>query len=330
MRPILRSHWRLLIALGLLTIPVLTLCAAGLWYLYANGLWGYVWWPLALSLALAWWLLWRWQKRDLLLPSPRPAASPTWSDPDRQAWQTVEAWAARAQQVSEERLRDMQFYVDQAQRLAVELARHYRPHAQDPIDSLTVPEILAVIELAASDLWQLVYEYVPGSHVLTVKHWKGLGKAAQWYQRASNVYWAVSAMVAPMQTATRYLAWQAGLGRPWQLLKENLLTWFYTAFVYRVGWYLIELYSGRLREGARAYRQRTSTSEARLPESKADPATPKNGPCLAEQESSDNAQDLSTDRNKGSAELSWPWRKTWRQIGRACSRIVRLVWRKTS
>src|SRR5262249_43633954 len=51
----------------------------------------------------------------------------------------------------------------------------------------------------------------------------------------------------------RYLASQAGMSWPWQLLQENVILWFYTAYVHRLGSYLIELNSGRLRAGAKRY-----------------------------------------------------------------------------
>ena len=43
--------------------------------------------------------------------------------------------------------------------------------------------------------------------------------------------------------------------RPWQKFQENLQLWFYIAFINRVGSYLIELYSGRLRRGAARHRE---------------------------------------------------------------------------
>src|SRR5581483_12035218 len=41
----------------------------------------------------------------------------------------------------------------------------------------------------------------------------------------------------------------------WQMLQQNLFVWFYAAFIHRVGTYLIEMNSGRLRVGAERYRE---------------------------------------------------------------------------
>ncbi len=65
----------------------------------------------------------------------------------------------------------------------------------------------------------------------------------------------VSALFSPVNTAIRYATSQAGISRPLELLQQNLLLWFYTAFVHRTGTYLIDLNSGRLRVGAHRYRQ---------------------------------------------------------------------------
>ena len=39
------------------------------------------------------------------------------------------------------------------------------------------------------------------------------------------------------------------------MLQQNLLVWFYTAYVHRLGTYLIDLNSGRLRVGVPRYRE---------------------------------------------------------------------------
>jgi small GTP-binding protein len=69
------------------------------------------------------------------------------------------------------------------------------------------------------------------------------------------VYWLIAGVFSPVNTGVRFLASKAGLSRPFQMLQENLLVWFYTAYVHRLGTYLIDLNSGRLRVGAERYRQ---------------------------------------------------------------------------
>jgi predicted GTPase len=85
----------------------------------------------------------------------------------------------------------------------------------------------------------------------------------------------------------RYGASQIGVGTPMQMLQDNLVAWFYAAFIHRVGTYLIEVNSGRLRVGAKRYKQ--LVAQARSPEVADSPAA-EGGP----QEPSSNGQPVST------------------------------------
>jgi predicted GTPase len=168
----------------------------------------------------------------------------------------------------------VQFYVDTAQEVALELAQVYHPGAADPVGSLTVPEILAVIELSSHDLAEMVEKYVPGSHLLTVNAWRKARQVTEWYQTASNLYWLTSAVLSPLETGVRYLATQAGMAQPWQQLQQNLMAWFYTAYLQRLGTYLIEVNSGRLRVGANRYRELLHQAAPPRPESEPRPPEP--------------------------------------------------------
>jgi predicted GTPase len=244
-----------LIALAILiAAPIVTLIGLGIYHLWWTG-WGFwLWWPLAACFALAYFLAWRWQKKQRLL---RVDLNPPlhWTERDRQAWGVVEARAKQIPQVKVDKLTDLNYYVQTAQEMALDLARFYHPKAEDPLSFLTLPEILGVVELAAHDLSQMVDQYLPGGHLLTLNDLRRLKQWADWYPTISNATWLISSVFAPFNTALRFLAVQAGMNKPWQLLQDNILIWFFTAYVHRLGTYLIELNSGRLRVGAERFRQ---------------------------------------------------------------------------
>src|SRR5262249_21859245 len=148
-----------------------------------------------------------------------------WTERDRQAWLLVEARAKAGTKLSPDQLSSVQFYVQTGQEMAVELARFYHPGAEDPVGSLTIPQMLAVAELAAHDLAEMVDEHLPGGHLLTVKQWQQARQVTEWYQTASKVYWLIAGLFNPIGTGVRYVASQAGLSRPLQALQENLLVW---------------------------------------------------------------------------------------------------------
>jgi predicted GTPase len=251
----LMSRWRLVLLLVLGAAPLVLLIALG-WYFLWERHWGFVaWWPMFVCWALACGLGWYWaRKRQLLRPLDfTPSAANT--ERDLEAWKLVKERAQGASQLPPDKLLEFQFYVNTAQEMALELARSYHPNAPDPIAKLTIPEILAVVELASHDLSELVNQYMPGGHLLTINHLRQARRAADWYQSASKVYWLITSLFSPVQTGMRYAVSQLGISRPWQLLQQNLLIWFYTAYVHRLGAYLIEVNSGRLRVGVRRYRE---------------------------------------------------------------------------
>ncbi len=270
-----RRNWRLIVLAILFSAPFVFLIAYGSYYLWWSG-WGFwAWWPMAACLGLAYYLAYRWQ-RNLHLLGPIDTTVPLhWTDRDRQAWQLVEARAKAGTKLDPAKFSDIAFYAETAQEMAIELARFYHPKAQDPVGALTIPEILAVIELAAHDLAEMVDKYLPGGHLLRINDWKKARQATEWYQTASNIYWAISTLFAPVNTGLRYLASRVGMSMPLQKLQDNLVLWFYTAYLHRLGSYLIDLNSGRLRVGAHRYRElqrQHSGAPAAAPEEAAPPA----------------------------------------------------------
>jgi predicted GTPase len=249
------SRWRILVVAGLISVPILAWAAVGAYYLWKIG-WGFwAWWPLMAMVALGYGLAWYWQRKRQLLRPPDFEVPPHWTQRDREAYKLVEARAKEGEKLPSEKLGEVSVYVQTAQDLAKELAAFYHPGAADPVDNLTVPEVLAVIELAAHDLGVLVEEHLPGGHLLTIRDWKRARQISQWYETGSKVWWAISALFNPVQTGMRYAASQVGLSGPLRLLQQNLYAWFYAAYVQRLGNYLIDLNSGRLRVGASRYRE---------------------------------------------------------------------------
>ena len=248
------SRWRIAVVAVLTLGPFVVLAGIGSYYLWETGHGIEFWWVMAACLSAGYLLGWYWQhKRQLLRP---PGFDPPldWTERDKQAWALVKARAEAGTHIDPEKLTDLDFYVQQAKDMALELAAFYNPGAQDPVGALTVPELLAVAELAAQDMSQMIDKYVPGGHLLTVNDLRLARKLPDWYQSATTVFWVISAVFNPVETGLRYAASQVGLSRPFQMLQKNLLLWFYSAYIHRVGTYLVELNSGRLRVGVPRYR----------------------------------------------------------------------------
>jgi predicted GTPase len=249
------SRWRIVVVLFLIGVPFTGLSLIGTYYLWQNHLGFLSWWPMAACMALGYLLGWYWQRKQRLL-GPIDFTGPVhWTDRDQQAKQLVEARAKAGAQLPPDKLSDLSFYLKTAEEMAGELAAFYHPGTKDPVDALTIPEVLAIVELAAHDLAERVDKYLPGGHLLTIRDWKRAKQMADWAPAASNAYWIASALVDPISAGLRFVASRLGMTTSSQKLQQYLLLWFYTAFVERVGTYLIEVNSGRLKIGARRYRE---------------------------------------------------------------------------
>ncbi|MEX2287148.1 MAG: GTPase [Planctomycetaceae bacterium] len=249
------------IVLGaLLALPVLIYVGLGTYSLWTTGLLTRFWWLLPSCWVLTWVLskIWRprrlssqTQQHDVPIPSH-------WTARDRAAAQIIRDHQRRIDGFTPEQLIEWQFYQAEAESLAVDLARHYHPNTTDPYSALTVPEVLAAVRLVVDDMEQWLLRTVPGSRLLTIKQWKMLRSAPKWYQRVRDTAWVASILINPVSLA-RYMSSKLTLDPVSNELQTELLAAIYLRFMRQMGFYLIEMNSGRLRGGADAYRRAFQT-----------------------------------------------------------------------
>lgn len=241
--------WRFWTLLALVVTPIATLVVLGGWTLWKSEYWAWCWWLWPVCWGLAY-LLARRSK-----PEPIPLEPGIhWTPRDEEAGHLIEAHSQQVAGFSTEQLTDPRFYLDSAMQLAAKIAQHYEPRAVDPIGSLRVPEVLAAAHLAIEDLEVWFRETVPASHLLTIRQWKTLAKAPDWLNTAQNVGWLVSSVLNPANIL-RYVVSKFTMDPLTNIVQTNLLGAFYAAFIRQVGFYLIEMNSGRLRGGSERYRE---------------------------------------------------------------------------
>jgi predicted GTPase len=269
-----RYKLRIAIVLLLALAPVVFLDGVGAYHLWDHG-WSFTaYWPMAACWLAAYLLGRYWTRRR---KPAEPASVPTpgyWTERDKRAWAIVEARAAAIPPLTADQFGDLNRYAADAQTLALDVARVYKPDAADPFGHLTLPEILACGELVAHDLTRLVNKYVPASHLLTVNDLKRIrdtvDTASEWYPRLRNIYWVASAIFNPIKTGMQVVATKSGLAPAFAGFQQNMMVWFYTAYVKELGRYLIELNSGRLKVGAKRYLELMAQHQA--PPTEATPA----------------------------------------------------------
>jgi predicted GTPase len=251
----------------LLVGPVLAYVGLGMLWLWERG------WIACTVAAVIWLaaggafsvLASRWTKTTRSLIPPLDWDSPqTFSPLDRAAWKIVQEQADQGENVPYDALLGGDVYIETGRSLLKRLAGHYRPFADNPLDDVPLVELLTALELAAEDLTGLCRQ-VPGGDLVALAHWRRAVQVAGYINKANELYSFVLPFLNPVTGLTR-LGTREWIVKPaWKSMQQNVLRWFYQAYVNRLGMHLIELLSGRLAIGAAQYRRLTRRTHVALP-----------------------------------------------------------------
>ena len=222
-------------------------------------------------------------------PLGRLPEQPQWTDRDRDAASVIAAVRQRtAEDWTGVDLTEPDFYVHTAQTLAADLARIYRPGKRrasppddtdtrpgtpgGPLDELSVPEVLAAIRLAIDDLESWTHRSIPRPQAWTVRRLRQAQTAAGYAPSVSAAWYLLGTLRDP----TAVLRWglsQSTSGPLKQAAARELTVTASAFYISTLGGYLIELYAGRLRAGAEAWRDTFGRSQQRLAAAAVDDAS---------------------------------------------------------
>ena len=256
------KQWRSWVLALLLVGPVLVYMTLGMLWLYDKG------WVI-LSVATSVWVIAgiafsvlaaRWTKSSHPMMPPLDWESPqTFGPLDRDAWKIVQDAADRGENLSFEALLDADGYINSARDLFHRLAVHYHPLASNPIDDVPLVELMTALELAAEDLARLSRQ-LPGGDLITLSHWRKAVQVAGYISKANDLYSYLLPFLSPVGGLARWGSREWIVKPAWKSMQQNMLRWFYQAYINRLGTHFIELLSGRLAIGAEQYRRLTRKS----------------------------------------------------------------------
>lgn len=253
---------RVVVLLGLWSLPVVLCIAISVIALYQTG------WLVVIAgvLPLAWMVAWLVSR---CWPPPKLnrsahwtplRASDFWTPQDVAAIEVVEAFRRQVADVNQLTIVDPNRYIQDAQELTQKLAVHFHPNANgstlEPLhvlNPLTLVEILSVIHLAVEDLENWMLENVPGSNLATVGQLGQLLRLAKAWDIGQSIFFIATSIANPSRLLT-YPLWRS-TGRVTVELQNEVIRAFYQQYLSHIGYYLIEMYSGRLKGGSRVYRQ---------------------------------------------------------------------------
>ena len=263
--------------ISLSAVPLLVSIGFGVYAMWITGFWKILFWVFPACWITAWVCSRFWTRRDEVSELAPIDLPNHYTQRDQSAAQIVRQHQEAFATLAPSKLTDPQHYVDEMQSMAREMAAVYRGSDSDadPIDRLTIVELAAAIRLAVDDLEGVVLKTVPGSQMLTVGNWKNVAKAPKWMTDLTHLYWFGSILMNPLNLI-RYGTSQVTTKPVLDKLQTELVGTVYMRFIRQAGFYLIEMYSGRLRGGADKYLQTFAATNGRpgIPNSNFDVALP--------------------------------------------------------
>lgn len=240
-----RSDRLRLFALLLWAVPLAALLPLGLWWLWQNGAMAY-WLAATLAFSAAGFGLQLWlRRRDRrLLADAQTAPDPHWPPKSQAAWDAIEA-IAEGIKPADWPLSDGPRLFSLGRDALEQVARLYHPEKERPVLELTLPHGLLIVERACRDLRTEIAGQIPFSHRLTLGD---LVRAYRWKataERLLGLYRAGRLVINPVN-AVLSEGWERLRGRAFDAAWSDLHRWLLQEFVRKVGYYAIEIYSGRL------------------------------------------------------------------------------------
>lgn len=234
-----------LVAILLFGLPLSALVAFGALWLWQQG-W-LLHWLFALTLCaglgygLQWWLARRQRK---LLADIATEPDPAWPPDAGDAWARIDR-LAQSVNPDEWPLDDGERMLALGRHALNTVARCYHPEVEYPALQITVPHALLIIERASRDLRHDITEHVPFSHRLRLGD---IVRARRWSnsaERAFRVYRAGRLVINPIDALVSE-AWRHVRDRGLGAAGVEFQSWLLRAYVRKVGYYAIDLYSNRL------------------------------------------------------------------------------------
>ena len=233
-----------LIALMLWLCPTLILFLFGLIWLWQID--GFVYWLIALALcsSAGYFLQQQLIRRNRrLLSEAMTEPNPDWPPSAETAWQKVDQLANHFDPQTGS-IENTSWIIELGRQTLDTVSHCYHPDAEEPYLELTVPHTLLIIEQASRDLRHDITENIPFSDRFTLGDLLRLQRWKDKAEQAINVYRTGRVLVDPMHALFGEI-WQHLRQRSFGLARDELYRWFLRAYIRKVGYYAIDLYSGR-------------------------------------------------------------------------------------
>lgn len=258
----IKTQWQVHVIV--IALPFSVPITAGGYWLWLNQLL-FVWLGFSAVLGGGWWLVYRSLGRcnidsEFVDISAALGDSPS----DQAAYQKIEEISAARREENPD-LASSQFYIQTVTEVMQAVAEQYHPKSKAALLEIKLPYLLKVIEILAQDLRRNLSENVPGSHILSLKDIAGTHKLANKGLEIYRLIRLLAAGVDPVSASIREMKILATTNVLAQST-ANLKCWLIDAFIKKIGYYAIELYSGNMILDERLLASPTRSSKKEIEE----------------------------------------------------------------
>ncbi|MDO9105333.1 MAG: GTPase [Methylovulum sp.] len=235
-----------MVVAGIFLLPWLALIALGGYWLWQHG-WIYQGMGiLSANFALVYGLL-HWRSRTAQPVFVRPFAiqpNANWSDKAQSAWRELEPLAKRWQ-TETDLLTDTGKALKLTNEVLMLVARHFHADSKYPLLEFPLPYLLKLIVLVCDDIQHEVLDKIPGSHAVRVGDLLRAKQAVDTLHNLKSAFtignWLFNWSGAALAQA-RGVLFSKGLNTVTTELSQRLVS----AYINKLGYYAIQLYSGQL------------------------------------------------------------------------------------
>jgi len=231
---------------SLLLLPAIALIGFGLYFLWLQD-WLYYGIGVISACVGLFYSLTKWrshQKKPIIIKPIEISPNPNWSDDALEAWSELKKFSKNYSAKT-----DLLSTPDKALRLTNEVlqlvARHFNSKSKYPVLEFPIPYLLKLISLVCGDLQREVLDKIPGSHAIQVG---ALVSTKDYIDKAKKLKSMVSVINelfnwpgAALSEARTIL-----MDKGFNLIREELLQRLLSAYISKLGYYAIQLYSGQI------------------------------------------------------------------------------------
>ena len=235
----------MIIALLFLT-PVIALLGFGFYFLWLQG-WLYYGIAVISANTALFSLLMTWRshtKKPLVVKPIDLSPNPNWSDEALDAWAELENFT-KNYPIKTDVVTDPNKILKLTNEILLLVASHFNATSKYPILEFPIPYLLKLISLVCEDLQREVLDKIPGSHAIKIGD---LLLAKEYYDKGLKIksVYNVFNHFFNLPGAALSKARSLLVDKGFNLIREEVLQNLLSAYIKKLGYYAIQLYSGQI------------------------------------------------------------------------------------